>query len=55
MKTARLFLVVLVLLGFAVALFAEEAEQTARRFSSKTAHPAIGWWQYLIRVNPVKK
>ena len=28
MKTARLFLVLLVLLGFTVVLFAEEADQT---------------------------
>jgi len=45
MKTARLFLVLLVLFGFAVALFAEEAEQTGEALfkqNCSTCHPDGG-------------
>ena len=45
MKTARLFLVLLVLLGFTVVLFAEEAEQTGEalfRRNCSTCHPDGG-------------
>ncbi len=39
MKTARLFLVLLVLLGFAVALFAGEAEQTGEALFKQNCSP----------------
>jgi len=39
MKTARLFLVLLVLLGLAVALFAEEAEQTGEALFKQNCSP----------------
>jgi cytochrome c6 len=45
MKTARLLLVLLMLLGFAVALFAEEAEQTGEalfRQNCSSCHPDGG-------------
>jgi cytochrome c6 len=45
MKTARLFLVVLVLLGFAVTLIAEEAEQTGEalfKHNCSSCHPDGG-------------
>jgi cytochrome c553 len=45
MKTARLFLILLVLLGFAVVLFAEEAEQTGEALFKRncsSCHPDGG-------------
>lgn len=45
MKTARLFLALLILMGFAVALFAEEAQQTGEvlfKQNCSTCHPEGG-------------